>query len=261
LRQRTSARRASAADIVEGPLPAANVRSRELDAPPVPGVKLSRLSGEDIISFTESINQGFSLEFPGEQKRNSVKKLLVAAIESFAAKGYHGTTTRDIARSAEMSPAALYVHFASKRDLLYKLTMVMATAMLEDLRRAQAREGDPPRQLHALVSSYARCNARMHTAVHVATFEFDVLSPEQRVSIVALRHQVNEVFVSCLLSGRAAGQFTFENVQLIRLTIMSLCISVATWFSASGPMSPEQLGDHYGDLILRMVVPGGTNAR
>ncbi len=213
----------------------------------------ARFSGEEIIAFTESINQGFSNEFASDQKRNSVKKLLVAAIESFAAKGFHGTTTRDIAKSAEMSPAALYVHFPSKRDLLFKLTVAMATAMLEDLRRAQDSESDPVRRLHALAASYARCNARMHTAVHVATYEFDVLSPEQRAAIVELRLQVNAVFVNCLLAGRAMGVFDFKNVQLIRVSIMSLCVSVSTWFSLSGPLSAEELGDLYGDLVLKMV--------
>jgi hypothetical protein len=125
--------------------------------------------------------------------------------------------------------------------------------MVDDLSRAAASETDPARKLRALVSSYARCNARMHTAVHAATYEFDVLSPEQQAAIVALRHKVNRIFIDCLLAGRACGQFAFGDEKVIRLSIMSLCISVATWFSPSGPLSPEQLGDEYGDMAVRMV--------
>jgi AcrR family transcriptional regulator len=225
--------------------------------PSSPPISEGRFSGQDIISFTESINNGFSAEFANDQKRNSVRKLLVAAVENFAAKGFHGTTTRDIARGAGMSPAALYVHFPSKRDLLFKLTIAMATAMLDDLRRAQATESDPARQLRALVGSYARCNARMHTAVHVATYEFDVLSPEQQHAIVMLREQVNSIFIGNLLAGRATGQFAFADENVVRVTIMSMCVSVATWFSAAGPLSAEELGDQYGEMVVKMVAATG----
>jgi AcrR family transcriptional regulator len=214
-----------------------------------------RFSGVEIIAFTESINHGISAEFTNDQNRNSVRKLLIAAIESFASRGFHGSTTRDIARAAGMSPAALYVHFRSKQELLFKLTVAMATAMLVDLKRAAATEIDPTRKLRALVSSYARCSARMHTAVHAATYEFDVLSANQRQVIVALRHQVNQIFIECLLAGRARGQFDFEDEKVIRISIMSLCVSVATWFSASGPLLPEELGAQYGDMVVSMIAP------
>ena len=44
-------------------------------------------------------------------------RLVEAAIAAFAEKGFHGTTTRDIAAAAGMTPAALYVHHRSSEDL------------------------------------------------------------------------------------------------------------------------------------------------
>ena len=49
------------------------------------------------------------------------ERLLEAAVASFAARGFHGTTTRDIAAGAGMSPAALYVHHRSKEELLHQI--------------------------------------------------------------------------------------------------------------------------------------------
>ena len=46
-------------------------------------------------------------------------RLLTAAVAAFGAKGFHATSTRDIARAASLSPAAVYVHHQSKEDLLY----------------------------------------------------------------------------------------------------------------------------------------------
>ena len=51
-------------------------------------------------------------------------RLLAAAAEAFADRGFHGTTTRDIAAAAGMSPAAVYVHYKSKEQLLHQLSRV-----------------------------------------------------------------------------------------------------------------------------------------
>lgn len=47
------------------------------------------------------------------------KKILIAAAEEFAMKGYNGTTIRDICRRAKVNVALVNYHFRSK-ELLYK---------------------------------------------------------------------------------------------------------------------------------------------
>ncbi|GGC66335.1 TetR/AcrR family transcriptional regulator [Chelatococcus reniformis] len=234
-----------------------NQPAKPTDGASVRSLKQRDTSGTDVISFIESMNQGFTADFFGPPRHNSVRRLVISAIENFAAKGYHATTTRDIARGADMSPAALYVHFSSKKDLLFKLTMAMASAMIDDLRRAAASTDDPTARLRALVISYVRCNAYMHTAVHVATLEYQVLDDEQHRVIDALGTQVNGVLDECLLTGRAQGVFHFANVTVLRTAILSLCVSVSGWFSAKGPITPEEMGEEYARLVLRMVVNNG----
>ena len=51
----------------------------------------------------------------GESRREA---LLDAAAAMFAAKGYDGTSIRDIAGAVGMLPGSLYYHFKSKEDLL-----------------------------------------------------------------------------------------------------------------------------------------------
>lgn len=211
-------------------------------------------NGSDVIAFTDSINRGFSSEFFGDdERRNSIRKLVIAAIECFAESGFHPTTTRDIAKRARMSPAALYVHFRTKNELLFKLTVVTASAMLHDLKRAGASASSPTERLRALVTTYVRCNARMHTTVHVATYEFGALDRNLQKVVVGIRQQVNKIFVDCLEEGRVQGEFHFQDVRLLRVAIMSLCISVSQWFSFRGPLTPEQLGDLYAEYALKMV--------
>ena len=55
---------------------------------------------------------------------DAARRLLVAAVEAFAERGYHATTTRDIAGRAGMSPAALYIHYKTKEELLHRISRI-----------------------------------------------------------------------------------------------------------------------------------------
>ena len=46
------------------------------------------------------------------------RKILVAAVDLFASKGYTETSVRDIATAVGIKPASLYNHFSSKEDIL-----------------------------------------------------------------------------------------------------------------------------------------------
>lgn len=52
-----------------------------------------------------------------EQKQNTREKLLAAAAQCFAEKGYSGCSIADIARQAEIAQGTMYVHFKSKEAL------------------------------------------------------------------------------------------------------------------------------------------------
>ncbi|WP_396230797.1 TetR family transcriptional regulator, partial [Frankia sp. EI5c] len=86
-------------------------------------------------------------------------RLLAAALSAFAAKGFHGTTTRDIAAAAGMSSAALYVHHKSKEELLYLISLTGHQRTLARLRSALASSDDPVEQLRDASWKFAESHA------------------------------------------------------------------------------------------------------
>lgn len=66
----------------------------------------------------------------GEQR---AAQILEAAADVFARKGYHAATTREIAAQAGISEATIYIHFESKRDLLFTMLERVASATLDPL--------------------------------------------------------------------------------------------------------------------------------
>lgn len=184
-------------------------------------------------------------------------RLARAAIDAFAARGFHGTTTRDISISAGMSPAAMYVHHRSKEELLYELAQAGHARVLELVRASVARSDDPVTQLGDLVEDFVRDHAVAHTGARVINYELAALSEEHRSAILTIRHEIDLAVRDVVDRGVASGAFTTPDPRMTALAILSLGIDVARWFRDEGAWTPDQVAVHYRLLALRMVgVPG-----
>ncbi|GAA2624635.1 TetR/AcrR family transcriptional regulator [Streptomyces vastus] len=184
---------------------------------------------------------------------DAARRLLVAAVEAFAERGYHATTTRDIAGRAGMSPAALYIHYKTKEELLHRISRIGHEKALEILRTAARGEGSATERLADAVSSFVRWHAGGRTTARVVQYELDSLGPAARAEIIALRRQVDAQVRGIIEDGVASGEFDVPDVRGTTLAVLSLCIDVARWFNVNGPRTPDEVGALYADLVLRMV--------
>ncbi|MFF3348692.1 TetR family transcriptional regulator [Streptomyces sp. NPDC002779] len=189
----------------------------------------------------------------GEVTPDAARRLLIAAVEAFAERGYHATTTRDIAGRAGMSPAALYIHYKTKEELLHRISRIGHEKALEILRTAAAGEGSATERLANAVSSFVRWHAGGRTTARVVQYELDSLGPEARAEILALRRQVDAEVRGIIEDGVASGEFDVPDVKGTTLAILSLSIDVARWFNVQGSRTPDEVGELYADLVLRMV--------
>jgi AcrR family transcriptional regulator len=190
---------------------------------------------------------------------DAARRLVVAAVEAFAERGYHATTTRDIAGRAGMSPAALYIHYKTKEELLYQISRVGHRLSLQILQEAAADDGTPAERLATAVRSFVRWHAQRHTTARVVQYELGALDKEHYREIIALRREVDSTVRSIIQDGVDRGDFDVPDISGTTLAVLSLCIDVARWFSPGGRRTPDDVGALYADLVLRMVgaAPGG----
>lgn len=76
-------------------------------------------------------------------------RILVAAATLFAARGFHGTSTRDIAEAVGVRQPSLYSHFATKQLILGSLLDADLVPALDRIGRALAAGGPVAPRLHA----------------------------------------------------------------------------------------------------------------
>jgi AcrR family transcriptional regulator len=196
----------------------------------------------------------------GEELSEVQRRLLTSAVRCFAANGFHATTTRDISAGVGLSPAALYVHFPAKELVLYAISRAGHERVLAYVQVPEAEQpAGAAERLRLKIARFVAWHARHHVAARVCQYELNGLSPGHYDEIRELRHQTNEVFRDAVARGVADGTFLPVDVNRVVRGMLSLGIDLVRWYRLDGPDSPEQLGEFYADLALRMVtttVPG-----
>ena len=180
-------------------------------------------------------------------------RLLEAATQAFAERGFHGTKTRDITNAAGTSSAALYVHHKSKEELLFLISQAGHETTLAMMQKGRASSEDPREQLRTVVTDFVADHARNHGRARIVNYEMAALEPEHLDEIVSLRHRIDVELIDLIASGINAKAFAIPDPRIAASAILSLGIDLARWFTDEFRLTPDQLGKEYAELALRIV--------
>lgn len=84
------------------------------------------------------------------------ERLLAAATELFAERGYAATGTAEVCRRAGVAKTALYWHFESKEGLLAEVIRTVGTSWIEEIEKRIYLEGDAEERICRLMAELRR---------------------------------------------------------------------------------------------------------
>lgn len=82
--------------------------------------------------------------------------ILDAAYDLFSQRGYSDTNMSNIARSAGVAPANVYVYFRSKLEILFSIYEPWLTKHVDDLEKSLQRIRDPRQRLNKILATIWR---------------------------------------------------------------------------------------------------------
>lgn len=179
------------------------------------------------------------------------ERFLTAGTAAFATRGFNATTTREIATLAGVSPGALYVHYPSKEDLLYKIVRVAQESVLDELAAIEGK--DPRERIAALVRCFVLWHVRNHELARVSHYELTNLSAEHAEVITEHRRSINALFRDAIHAAEPA--MSYEDVRMTSTAIQSMCIDIARWYTTDDAHSAESLADFYSAAAVKLVQP------
>ena len=158
------------------------------------------------------------------------ERLLEAATEVFAERGYEGARVEQIADVAQVSPGLLYRHFEGKQELYEELLLLANRQLMEHL--AQAAAPDLPtdqRVLRGLDSFFSFVEGHRNLWRLIMK---DVVEPE----IAAIREDVERRSVAVVAS-LAAQESDFGGTQphereleMVSVIVVGAVVSLASWW-------------------------------
>lgn len=158
------------------------------------------------------------------------EKLLEAATEVFAERGYEGARVEQIADAAQVSPGLLYRHFEGKRELYEELLLLANRQLMEHL--AQAAAPNLPtdqRVLRGLDAFFTFVEGHRNLWRLIMK---DVVEPE----IAAIREDVERrsVAVVTMLAAQEADfggtQPHERELEMVSVIVVGAVVSLASWW-------------------------------
>jgi AcrR family transcriptional regulator len=143
----------------------------------------------------------------GERSERRRHQIVEAAVGLFAAKGFHSTTVRDIARKVGVSVGLLYVYFPSKDEILASACEQVARDVARSARAAVRGAEGPADRLRVCFGSLVQAVDRS-SDLHLIIYRESRSLPRQTLRrITAAEQQVVDLLASILDEGVESGVF------------------------------------------------------
>jgi AcrR family transcriptional regulator len=188
------------------------------------------------------VKQGGVKDIPTQIKNADLvekrrRQIVDAAVGLFVEKGFHKTTTRQIAAAAGFSIGSLYEYVGSKEDVLYLVCDAIhdevERAVSEALSRAKRGKG----ALTEVIREYFMVCHRMSDHVLLIYQETQSLPPQWRKRVLEKEVRVTGIFMDVLARLIGSGDLPRLNEKFLELaahniTVMGHMWTFRRWFLA-----------------------------
>jgi AcrR family transcriptional regulator len=191
------------------------------------------------------------------QAQQTRERILEAATELIAERGYAGTSIDALCRRARVVRTAIYWHFGSKDGLVAPVVERVAAAWIEEIQKAVYREGDPLARLERFLESLRELVVHKGHLVRlllVVALERAEVDEEARA---ALRHIAERAHAAIVQGVEDSTGASRPDAELIARTALAYVTLAAT----DQLVAPERLERVFGDLRTAILLVIGARLR
>ena len=189
----------------------------------------------------------------GGDPSNTRQALLKSALALFDRLGYDATSVQQIVDDAHRTKGAFYHHWESKEALLRDLHEEFIDDQLERARAVIGRDLPPEEMLRELVTEVLMEPLSVYKSeITVFLHEHRFLSDAAFAEIRRKRDEFENIVVGVIKRGMDTGAFKkIGTPQLVASGVIGMCAWSYTWLEAKGKLSPREIGETYGDILVK----------
>jgi AcrR family transcriptional regulator len=157
------------------------------------------------------------------------RQIVDAAVGLIIEKGFHKTTTRQIASAAGFSIGSLYEYIKSKEDILYLVCDAIHEEMAQHVTEALSRTDSGVKGLAEAIREYFLVCHRMSDHILLIYQETQSLPPQWRKRVLENEVQITGLFVNVLANLSASGDLPFMDEKHIELAAHNITVLGHMW--------------------------------
>ncbi|TGE29691.1 TetR/AcrR family transcriptional regulator [Hymenobacter metallicola] len=183
-------------------------------------------------------------------KTNKRQVILEEAAKLFKAKGFGGTSMRDLGSQVGMEAASMYNHISSKDDILESICFHVSNTYISQLHEIEQLPVSYVDKLKALIRLHIRLMIEDGAAVSVANNDWKYLSDDKLQQFKDARKTYEKGFAALIEQGIEAGEFQPMNVSVALFTILSAVRWVELWYRPGRGITAEELEENIMTILL-----------
>jgi len=182
------------------------------------------------------------------------KEIIDAAAAVFAAKGFHGASTRDIAERLGIQQAGVYYYFKSKEEALVEVCRIGVEEFYDRARDIAAKAQSPADKITSAVAAHLLPFHHMPDYVEVFHNERRYLSPKLRQPVTDLAQKYEAVLEKMFREGLENQTFRADlDCRVATLALLGLCNSVLQWYRGGSKNNIDDIARKYAQIIVSGV--------
>jgi len=172
------------------------------------------------------------LSLKEKQRKEREALILQAAEEVLLEKGYHAMSMDEIATRVGVAKGTLYLHFARKDDLVYRLFEEDMERILQLIKRVKTMDGDAKTKLAYIFESLYESFFDQHGQLLYTLYSSIEVNDALREKQHGVMRQLADFLATLLDEGKNDGMFT---------TFIPTEVMVRVFFSMLSPKAYQQL--------------------
>jgi AcrR family transcriptional regulator len=186
-------------------------------------------------------------------------KLLNTAIDLFAAKGFKGTSIRDIAQAMGMSISNIYHYFGSKEGLMLAVLGEASRRLLERLKQVTRMDLEPRERFKLLLETHIRISEAHMNEAKIFSLDEEHLSPEGNEINRQIQREILDIYLGELKVLKKLGHIQSRNLTVLAFNIFGTINWLLRWYRTDGALTLEQICREIVSIILYGVVGNKTH--
>jgi AcrR family transcriptional regulator len=182
------------------------------------------------------------------------RQIVDAAVQLFIDKGFHKTTTREMAKAAGFSIGTLYEYVASKEDVLYLVCQAIHLEMEQRLKERLKFAGTAAAALAAAIEVYFEVCDQMSDHILLIYQETKSLPKESMRFVLAHEERITAIFADLL--ARGVGDYSLKPLDRAQIELMAHDIAVLghMWTFRRWALGPRFTLEQYTELQRSLIL-------